>query len=725
MNRVHWLIVSAWVFAFVSLDFPAMAQTEDEESAATREVIIVTARKREETVQAIPEAVVAIDGSTIEKASITNLEHVGRFVPNVNLNVRQDQLPNVTVRGIGSFGNVQGVGFYVDGVQNFTDQSTVLFDLDRIEVLKGPQGTLYGGSNIGGAIRFITRQPADEYSARIFGEIGQQKTRNIGAVVNFPLTDNLFVRISGNSRQHDGMLTNTERLGRPAVDYLDETAFRAAVRFEPDERTDITLKGRWVNNDTGANTYIAPFDINDFRLRQSSDSPNFQMREVLNGGLVFRRDFDLGELTLIADYTTRDFRLQSDNDYLPTNFFFSRTQAADDILSPNEMTVSIQELRFVSAEMGRFSWIAGLYRLDFEDDTEGFFFVNCTIFAPCPTDPPDFVEGTSGDGFFAIPLGGVAQNKSLAAYLTVTGEFGPLEATLAGRVERSKVTAVGIDDFSVEFLETLFLPKASLSYHVTPDIMLYATYSEGFQPGGGNLSALLAPDVRTIREETSKTIEIGVKTQLLSDRLLINLAAFRTKSEDRQLESTIATPEGFVDGIFNVGDATIKGLEAELHWLATEGLTIHASVGLIDATWDSGSVFQLQDIGGLDVPDTPEYQLAAGVAYQADISDDWTVNLRADVSHSGETIFTFSDVSRITRWEPYTVVSARAGFGPSSGRWELAVVAENLFDEGYFREYYPGFVEGLQATIPSPLDGNDLASRGQRRLVTVQGVFNF
>ena len=181
MNYFKTLTSTTLVFFFSVLMMLPFATTvaQDSGNAASNqgllEEIIVTARKREENLMDIPESVVAISGLNIDRQNIKSLEDVGLLVPSLNLSARADGFPNVSMRGLGSFGNTQGVGFYLDDVQVFSDASSRFGDMERIEVLKGPQGTLYGGSNIGGAIKFVSARPdPDEFSGRVKALVGEQ-----------------------------------------------------------------------------------------------------------------------------------------------------------------------------------------------------------------------------------------------------------------------------------------------------------------------------------------------------------------------------------------------------------------------------------------------------------------------------------------------------------------------------------------------------------------------
>ena len=160
------------------------------------EEIVVTARKREENLLNIPETVVAISGETITQHNMKTLDKIGMTVPNFNLNTRTDGWPNVTMRGLGAFSLTQGVGFYLDDIQLFGDATSRFGDLDRIEILKGPQGVLYGGSNIGGAIKFISTRPSpDETSGRIKLMVGEQNSTDIEGSINLPIGNDWAVRL--------------------------------------------------------------------------------------------------------------------------------------------------------------------------------------------------------------------------------------------------------------------------------------------------------------------------------------------------------------------------------------------------------------------------------------------------------------------------------------------------------------------------------------------------
>ena len=200
----------SFISAICILTFPLLysAKTMAVESEITDEVV-VTARKREESLLDIPESVQAIGGADIDRQNIKSLEDIGFLVPNLNLSPRADGFPNVSIRGLGSFGNTQGVGFYLDDVQVFSDASSRFGDLERIEVLKGPQGTLYGGSNIGGAIKFVSARPdPSTHSTRVKLLAGEQGIADGEISINSPLENDWAVRLFAFGSTNDGFLVN-------------------------------------------------------------------------------------------------------------------------------------------------------------------------------------------------------------------------------------------------------------------------------------------------------------------------------------------------------------------------------------------------------------------------------------------------------------------------------------------------------------------------------------
>src|SRR3990167_8366598 len=320
--------------------------------------IVVTARKREEQLRDIPESITALTGADLTARGVTTVADLGRQTPGLQLNKRQDNTPNVAIRGVGSFGNVQGVGFYIDDVQNFTDQTMRLEDQERVEILKGPQGTLYGGSAIGGAVKYITAKPTfDTYATGTF-DIGEQNYRNYYAAVNTPVaSDVLAVRLSGYLTEDDGFVRDSN-LGIWSSEFREYGA-RAQALLELDRFSGL-LALRYRKYDGPGFAYVRQSDIDTPRYDSTLSFRPSADRETVGLTSTLSYDFDTVELTSISSYTEQDYNYNIDTDYLP-----APTQRGI-ISDPHKAKVLTQEMPLASQANSNLDWIVGLYgqRLD-------------------------------------------------------------------------------------------------------------------------------------------------------------------------------------------------------------------------------------------------------------------------------------------------------------------------------------------------------------------------
>ena len=410
-----WLALGAYPGA------PA-AQEESSEAgaAAAVEEITVTARKRAESLREIPESVSALSGFELEQGQITHINDIGLQVTNLNLSSRADGNPNVTIRGVGSFGNTQGVGFYVDGTQIFVDASAEFGDMERLEVLKGPQGTLYGGSNIGGAVKFVTRRPQlGEWSGNAEAEVGGQSMTNLSATVNAPLGERAALRIFGYTKEDEGFVTAirperrngrdsqletlwpygvpetffgadtpnsytkdvTERWRRHPNE-REEFGFRVSFLAEFDERTRLYAAVRHNELDGGNNNWrVEDGNRLQYSRKRELTFAGRNDRETTGGLLELTRDFDLGSLTYLGALT--------DAEGLRTTDLDVSTEVGFDLVRPEETRVQTHELRFTSAGDGPFEWLVGAYYAKWENDWDSWatFYqttdVLCDLFGDC------------------------------------------------------------------------------------------------------------------------------------------------------------------------------------------------------------------------------------------------------------------------------------------------------------------------------------------------------
>lgn len=665
----------------------ASAQTEGEPAAdevARMGTIIVSARKRDERLIDVPETITAFSEDSLNKAGIVNIDKLGQVLPNVVLARRGDNEPNVVIRGIGSFGNVQGIGFYVDDVQNFTDQASRLVDLERVEVLKGPQGTLYGGSSIGGAVKYVTRRPSDEFQARASVEAGGQGILNFNGSVNIPFSDQFAARFSGYVDNNDGFLRNNFR-----GDYNDEAeeyGFRAAFGFSPSPATDINLGLRYSHLENGGNDYYLTSSPRDYRLSSDLDAETYNRRRVAGGILSIEQDLGGISLTSLSSYTERENRLRWDLDYTPLDNLVAQQRV------PVVTKVVTQELRLQSDNDSGWSWLAGGYYSSVRDRsllTTADLHIGVDLIGTTNV-IENFHNNTSLE-------------QTLAAFATVGYEAGPFEASLGARVNRSDFKGVNrwVPD-SQHVVDTVVLPKLSLSYRAHPAAMLYFNVSEGYEPGRLTLFGDLP--LIPYKPEKALNFEAGVKGQTENGFLTYEVAAFYIESTDRQLE-TLVVVDGVPDeAIGNVGDASTIGGEFSLAMRPTPELSFAVNGGVMNSEFTAG------EFDGFDVPYAPNFTGGASVDYETDLTSSLRLSLRADVSHNAGF---FWDTLNTLKQEAYTLVGARIAVGSVDDKWEFAVRADNIFDEKYHSELQPWDDEEV------------LARRGQPRLIVGSLTYRF
>ena len=362
-------------FALALLAGPAHAQTAppaqvtSAHSEDALEEIIVTARKRSEVLQNIPESIQAFGSQELADAHFVKIDDLGGLVSNLNIVTRSDNNPDVVLRGVGSFGVVQGVGFYANDVQLFDGQTVRPDDLERIEVLKGPQGTLYGGNNIGGAIKYITKVPTDTFEGQVAAEAGNYNTQSYSGFVSGALSPGVVDgRISFYDTESNGFIYNsalnelanrgTERGGRITLVY-NANATTATLYLSAD----------YNRSGAGANLYYRPLaytplasdgsqvPANDYSLNVTDGTKPTYSRHVYSATLKLEHEF-AGNLALtsLSSFLHSYGNSVTDTDKRPVPFL-----AGIDHFRHN---VGSQEVRLANSDAGPFKWLIGVYRAD-------------------------------------------------------------------------------------------------------------------------------------------------------------------------------------------------------------------------------------------------------------------------------------------------------------------------------------------------------------------------
>jgi iron complex outermembrane receptor protein len=696
------------------------AVAAQETAAATEgqvlDEIIVTARKRAETALEIPETINTLSGETIERANITGLEDIGAMVSNLSLSQRADGFPNVSIRGVGSFGNTQGVGFIIDEVQNFTDASARIGDVERIEILKGPQGTLYGGSNIGGAIRIVPVRPDPlGFSGRIKGTLGEQSLRDIELMLNMPLGGSDWaLRLFSYSAANDGFLVNGnlpranggEGSSDPDIGAVEEYGARFSLAGPMTDRLSFYGTLRWNELDAPNDVWTTELDNNfEFPTVLGRTYNPRMYRDTAAGTLQFDYELDAFSVTSVTSYTDSSLEENIDLDI--------SQEYVLDVFRPIDFSIFTQELRLTSTDTGPFEWLAGLYYLDFEQDTDAVLLFQGGVSLFEGIIPTAEEEATTVD----VPTfeDRLRRREQVAGFANASYRFGDWEVGAGLRIDRWDADVTNrASGLSGQQDEVEFLPHASLAYFVGDQgSNFYANMSQGFEPGSFNLSNFEGEiSLFGYAPEEATSYEIGYKGRLAGGRVVFTAAAFRIDYKARQFEQQIADPVtgNIVEGILNVGDSSQDGIEFELSWLTTDALTASLAGGYVDAEWDSGTVLgDGSDVSGLTPPYMIEDSLTLTLNYEREIRNDLRFIAYMQASETGS--FQTDLLNRFQN-PGYTLIDLRVGVARDN--WELAVNVENVLDEKFYTDttFFPNF----NPLIPQP--SLVIGTHGQVRLVT-------
>jgi len=771
-NSLKALIISS--VSALAISTTSYAQTPD--ANYDEDEVVVTARKRAETVQEIPESVAVFSATQLERNEINNIDDVGLRIPNMNLGTRADGNPNVTIRGVGSFGNTQGVGFYIDGVQIFTDASAEFGAIERLEVLKGPQGTLYGGSNIGGAIKFITKRPElEEFGGSVTAKVGDQNLRNLSGDINLPLGQAAAVRVFGFHNEDDGFVFANDPIrlnGRSNIDdsniwplplvgdginfvpdsgnsaerwrrlpnEKEEWGLRASAYVEFSDTFNMFATARYNELDGGNNNWRAddPRDLT-YSPERSLTFAGRNVRDTFGASVEFNLEMPWAQATYLGSYT--------DAEGLRTTDLDVTKEAGFDLVRPELTEVMTHELRFTSVSDGPLEWIVGFYHSEHDNDWASYanFYGSTDVLSDviAPSNTLNILDGVVGDPVFPpsfaeettvrVPFpfeNRFRERKNTALFVTGGYRFDKIELGLGFRIDdwyantldrNAELYASG-----VPFLEqggTEFLPKASLSYFMDDGTHLYTNYARGFEPGNFNLyDAAGTPVLNPYSKEIADNYEVGLKTKLFDRNVDFNVAGFYIDYKDRQfeLQQQIAIG-GVIENILNAGDSKQYGFEADFDWGVSDILTIVGGFGYVDAEFGDGSFVndvnsQPSDVSGKTPPWVSKYSFNLGAQLTMPITNDMDFLGNFEVLGKGPYFFNQENTAEHPGYE-----LANVRLGVETDGWSFAVNVENLFDTGYYSDgsIWPG------DAIPGAQRDLVIGTLGQPRLVTASASVKF
>ena len=685
-------------------DTPAVAGSE---ASNKLDEIVVTARKREESLNDVPVAVTAVTGDSLEQAGIGSVEGLIGTVPGLATSQNQTfgPLPNQTflvLRGVGATSsNEPAVGTFVDGVYEPSLGFNVGYlDVERVEVLRGPQGDLFRRNTEGGAVSIVTRLPGADFRGRLDAGAGEFGTYEMGASMSGPVADDVFAGVALRYESSDGFLRNTT-LGQDA-DNTQKISGRVTLRATPTADFEAILRLEAFGNrygylgfgvpDDGARRYI----VLDAEKVPSTDN---------SSGASLTLNYNMGgaKLTSITGYnhinTHYWYDFSSDGD--AGNF--QAQQTGQSLLS--------EELRLSGSIDKSIDWLAGLYYFyEKLDQHRNFATDQCTqcVFPPVFNPSNVVLEDTE----FSRPGGAVftqlTYHPTDRIDLTVGGRYS-YETARARQAGTIFVPGVGADDQydgSHSTSYSNFSPTGSVTYHWTPDVMSYLTVSRGYKSGGydkypGSSAAVGIP----FQSETSTNYELGTKSSLLDRRLNITAALFYIDLRNQQLATTVISPVTRlpVGVTANAGASSSRGAETELEWMPIPALRLSASASYVDTRFDRLD----SPVGSLSVGDAFPYVPKVTASEQADITQPLPGSLSLVFTAANRFVGSHYNGNGAAPFDPilpipsYSVLDLRLAL--RSPAWEVAVYLNNALDRfNISTVYQPAFEPFTRANVLPP-----------------------
>ena len=700
------LIMSAVAIGAFGVDEAAVAQKASE---PIFETVIVTAQKLEQNIYDVPAAISAFSPETIEKQGITDLTDIGKFVPNLNVtgfSAGHTSSANPFIRGIGLQDHLittePGVGVYVDGIYlgRQVGQNWSLANIERVEVLRGPQGTLYGRNSIGGAINIITQKPGGETGGKMSLTAGSRERLNGDVYANIRFTDQFAMSLSLAYQSRDGLgdflLVDTNR----RVGELQDKSGRIAMLWEPTERLSFLVAADGNQGDNGLRPYDTLIDELGAACRANPPAPpatcagangavynagyrnSDQASDPYNNNTGQTNQIEVTNeaygVSLTVDYAVSEalnFKLLASDRHseyesgLDDDSFFDNFLSFPEVGEADQQSVEFQ----VTGTSGAFDYVLGLFYYEeeghnFQDDTS----FNCgTKAAPCPAP-------NSGDFFLHQKFDSQAIYGNVGFHLTEGFRIAAGVRYTDDDKSADTMPVVGVIGASNTNTGSETTWDVSASYKFADRMTLYGSVQSGYQAGQyparpfclfGNPNCFVATD-----NVTAINYEVGLKGEPL-DNLQLSIAVFNTEYSDLPYQVSSTTGAGFNTQSIVV-DQTSRGAELESVWAATDNFRIHATVGYIDADVDDPNPNAVAPLTPeLTASLSPELTIPAGAG---------ELTFRADWSFRDEMFGEPSnDPARFTLIDSRDLINFDFSYRSGEGDWTVGVYGRNVTDERY------------------------------------------
>ena len=667
--------------------------------------IVVTAQKRAENAQDVPISIQSMSSDALAKIGAARLQDIEFAAPSLSFGDGSEQ-GRTGIRGIIDYSRSAGydsrVGIYVDGVyysRSWMNNQTLL-GISQVDVLRGPQGTLFGKNTDAGVIAISTIRPSRELNGQVEAEVGNFGLTRFAGRVNVPLSDAWAFQIAATKLDSDGYYRNTlldkKNMG------VDSAAVRGQLRFHPDSDVDLLLTGDYADDDntTLHYTYKPAAGTDPYSFRSYYDDHAARR----SGGLSLSADFGLAggfDLTAISAWRKGRQIIGFNNETGATPFLTARFNALTEQFS--------QELRIASPKWDVFDFVAGLY-----------------YFHQKNNDRPTNDWGV-GVGFFPAPLGAYAGRQTRVLAIVSTDSYGAFVHANVRVTDRIELTGgmrytwekksldnlttydplgalnMPLNGYSDDFGRGMFTPKGGINFKVNRDLLLFASVGRGFKSGGFNVEATSATQFATglrFRPETVTSYEAGMKAEFLDRKARLNVTGFYQKFKDFQVFTFTNVQIGGVTysttSLSNAGAVTSKGIESEFTLAPVEGLTLSATytynISKFTRYPGGGGSYNgaLLDADGVQTPYAPKHKayLAAdystGLFSWADASAHFGYSMQSSQNFDPKVV---NPLYHAAYFLPsYDLADARIGLSaPDGGAWSVSFWSKNLFDKQYLK----------------------------------------
>jgi len=734
ISSIALAIHAAFSPAYAEENDPAVSVEKTTEAQHENQLgnITVTARRRTEKEQDVPAPISVVKGEQLEATKIYQVQDLQQLLPNFTAQFIHARQSSVAVRGIGNNTANEGlegsVGIYLDNVYLGRPGQAVfdLLDIEQIDLLRGPQGTLFGKNTTAGVLNITSRQPVFKEERSIEASGGERGYRQLKASINQPLSDTVAARISAYDTHDDGWIKNT--YNGKNLNEINRKGVRGQILIKPSETFSLRLIGEHNEEDSSTGTLI-PYSFGPWRPTGATyaqvaaglgavniarspydykvDFDGRQRSKVNQDALSAEANWDINGYKLTSITAWRDWKFSPEND-----LDFTRLAGITGGFNVNEEQYS-QEVRLASPLGETYDYVVGAYYYHQDIESNNAYHTGASAPSLTFVYPPNASlagRGTAKTDSYAVfgqSTWHITQTFDLTGGLryTVENKEGRVvQQTINPAIYAASPLVRAYDSGTLDRRDESIAGLLTASYRFTDDILGFATYSTGEKSGGFNVNSvstvasLLGNQALSIDPEKARNVEIGLKTNWLDNRLNVNINAFLTKISDYQAVTNTDYNGSYLALLTNVGDLTSKGVELDVKAQPNKHLAVNFNAAYTDATFDKGTAptpFEEYDgvgygrgyrsIAGNRVNGAPRWTANAGVQHRWNITDTVEHYTAANYGWRSET---YADINNsiYSKIPSYGVFNLTTGFRIPHGKnqWDLSIWAKNLFDKHYF-----------------------------------------